>query len=108
MATTTYPKKSHTVGEQTASVSFRVPSKAGLTPPGTSGPTLSNAKNYPARGHKGPNSRHVSREQTRAPFINGSGTTSHPSYPGKTHAKFPSEGARNVIKTPTSGMPKEA
>lgn len=108
MATVTYPKKSHAVGEQTNSVSFRMPSKVGLTPPGTTGPVLSNNKNYPSKGHKGPNSRHVSRETARAPFANGSGTTSHPTYAGKGHAKFPSEGTRNVIKSPTSGMPKEA
>lgn len=106
MGTETYPKKSHTVGEQTTSTNFRVPSSKGKAPAADPGATVRSKTSYPAKGHAGPSSRHVSRETSRAPYAKASKSALHSvSYPAKGHAKFPSERARNVLEVPTSEMP---
>jgi len=102
MGTVTYPKKSHTVGEQ-KTVKFA---------PEAAAPEFNrkgSGTSYKAKGHAGPNTRHTSRESSRAPFLNG-GTSAAVTvtYPAKGHAKFGSEQTRNTLKPPMSGMPKEA
>jgi len=64
---------------------------------------------YPDHGHKGPMSRRTSRENMRAPFLNGGGNkqvSAH--YAFKKHGAYPSEGAKNTLISPTSRPPKKA
>lgn len=67
------------------------------------------ATSYPARGHAGPASRHKSHEKPRGPFATGTrGGLRSETYPDSTHGNFPSEQAKNVLQSPTSGKPKAA
>lgn len=64
---------------------------------------------YPASGHKGPNSRHTSREKMRSPYHTAGGSKQvSASYPDKKHQGFPSEGVQNKLVSPTSRPPKKA
>lgn len=97
----TYNKKGRRmVGEQTS---------AKFAPDGASPgyQQVGSKTSYPSKGHKGPNSRHTSREKVRSPFATAGGSKQvSASYPNKNHAAFPSEAAKNTLVNPTSRHPK--
>jgi len=99
----TYPKKGKSMlGEQT-SAKF-APAKAA-----PEYQQVGSSDRYPAKGHKGPNTRRTSSERTRSPYLNGGGSKQvSATYPAKTHSQFGSEKVKNSLVSPTSRMPKEA